>query len=86
MYQYVKSKRDISRADSIVIRWPVLYMRPEISAPYAGAVFYVIVGCAGVCQNDSLRGGQRLQFRQHHAVTRQIVHDFVIGTQQNTYQ
>ena len=61
-------------------------MRPEISAPYAGAVFYVIVGCTGVCQNDSLRGGQRLQFRQHHAVTRQIVHDFVIETQQNTYQ
>ena len=61
-------------------------MRPEISAPYAGAVFYVIVGCTGVCQNDSLRGEQRLQFRQHDAVTRQIVHDFVIGTQQNTYQ
>ena len=33
----------------------VLCMRLVISTPYAGVVFNVIVGCTGVCQNDSLR-------------------------------
>ena len=48
MYQCAKSKRDMSRTDSIIIRWPVLCTRLVIRAPYAGAVFNVIVGCTGV--------------------------------------